>query len=43
MLLLLSALRLAPRFDGYAFAINSALMFGGFLLAGYQLTGYALA
>jgi hypothetical protein len=30
-------------FMRYAFATNAALMAGGFLLIGYQLSGYALA
>lgn len=34
--------RVSPSFQRQAFAANTALMFGGFLLAGYQLTGFVL-
>jgi hypothetical protein len=31
-----------PRFSRHAFAVNTLLMAGGFVLMGYQLTGYVL-
>ena len=34
--------RTRPSFERHAFLTNSALMTGGFLLAGYQLVGYVL-
>ena len=34
--------RRSPRFHDHAYAANTLLMTAGFVLAGYQLTGYAL-
>ena len=38
--LLLSAWRARPSFERHAFMTNTALMTGGFVLAGYQFVGY---
>jgi hypothetical protein len=43
MLLAVNALRAAGGFERRAFAANALLMLGGFLLMGYQLSGYFLA
>ncbi len=43
VLLLLLRWRASERFPGQAFAANTVLMTCGFLFAGYQLTGFALA
>jgi len=42
ILLLLVRWRQQPTFINHAFAANSLLMTGGFLLAGYQIAGYFL-
>lgn len=42
VLALLTAWRARPGYLRHAFATNAALMCAGFLLVGYQLTGYAL-
>ena len=39
---LLSLWRTRPSFRSYGFAANSALMVGGFLLAGIQMVGFVL-
>ena len=43
VLILLSAWRGRPSFFRYAFLTNTALMTGGFVLAGYHLAGYLLS
>lgn len=43
VLILLSVWRTSPGFMRYAFATNTALMAVGFVLVGYQITGYAVA
>ncbi len=43
VLILLSFWRSRKSFGRYAFATNTALMSAGFVLVGYQLTGYVLA
>ncbi len=43
ILLALNLLRASGQFTRFAFATNLLLMFGGFVLIGFQLTGYALA
>jgi hypothetical protein len=43
VLIVLTAWRTRPAFMKYAFLTNTALMTGGFLLAGYQLVGYFVA
>ncbi len=43
ILLLLLRWRLGAAFESQAFVANMALMTGGFLLVGYQLTGYVLS
>jgi HupE / UreJ protein len=43
VLILLSFWRTRSGFSRYAFATNTALMVVGFVLVGYQLTGYAVA
>ncbi len=40
VLIAFTAWRSRPGFLGHAFAANTALMAGGFVLAGYQLVGY---
>jgi hypothetical protein len=40
VLLVISAWRTRPGFLRHAFAANTALMAGGFILMGYQLAGY---
>jgi hypothetical protein len=40
VLLVLTVWRTRPSFLHYAFATNTLLMAGGFILTGYQLTGY---
>jgi hypothetical protein len=40
VLIALSAWRILPSFTRHAFAANTILMAGGFLLTGYQLAGY---
>jgi hypothetical protein len=42
-LIVLTYWRLFPSFTRHAFATNTAIMFGGFLLMGYQVTGYFVA
>ena len=42
ILIVLTWWRTRPGFMKHAFLTNSLLMFGGFLLIGYQLSGYAL-
>jgi hypothetical protein len=41
ILLLLNALRASGQFFRFAGAANLAIMCAGFMLIGYQLTGYA--
>ena len=43
ILIALTAWRRSPGFSQHALVTNSALMTGGFLLAGYQLCGYFLS
>jgi len=43
VLIALSYWRTRPGFLRHAFVTNAALMAGGFLLVGYQMTGYFLA
>jgi hypothetical protein len=43
ILIALSYWRTRPGFLAHAFAFNAVVMAGGFLLVGYQLSGYALA
>jgi hypothetical protein len=43
ILLVLTFWRARPGFERHAFVTNAALMCGGFLLMGYQLTGYFVA
>ena len=43
VLLVLARWRMHGSFQRHAFATNTALMAGGFLLTGYQLTGYLVA
>jgi hypothetical protein len=43
MLLAVNALRASGAFERRAYAANALLMLGGFLLMGYQLSGYFLA
>src|SRR6266850_5880828 len=43
VLIVLSYWRTRPGFLEHAFVTNTALMVGGFLLVGYQLTGYFIA
>ena len=43
VLLVLARWRMHDSFQRHAFATNTALMAGGFLLTGYQLTGYLVA
>jgi hypothetical protein len=40
VLLVLVRWRMLESFQRHAFAANTVLMAGGFLLAGYQITGY---
>ena len=43
ILIALTAWRRSPGFSQHALVTNSALMTGGFLLAGYQMCGYFLS
>jgi len=43
VLIALSLWRTRPGFLRHAFATNTVLMMGGFMLVGYQLTGYFVA
>jgi hypothetical protein len=43
VLIALTYWRTRPGFLRHAFATNAALMTGGFLLVGYQVTGYWLS
>jgi hypothetical protein len=43
MLLAVNALRASGAFERRAYAANALLMLGGFLLMGYQISGYFLA